>query len=70
MLKPTSQYDNNTWQAFDTTLKRMDRLDFHPCVKDEVLGMSDHACHKFMAETVFMIFIQKPSAAASIHTVN
>ena len=44
----------------DAMLLCKDRLDFYPCVAVAVLGASDHTCHKFMVEIVFMIFIQKP----------
>ena len=39
-------------------LKHKDRLDFHPRITDAVLDVPD-ACHKFIVEIVFIIFIQK-----------
>ena len=58
-IKLGSQYyGKNAQHAFDVMLKRKDRFDFYPCVADAPLGTSDRTCHKFIAETVRMIFVQ------------
>ena len=43
----------------DAMLKRKDRLDFYPCVADTVFHASDHTCDNFVAEIVFVGFIQQ-----------
>ena len=60
-VRPRSQYDENAWHTLDATLKHKDDgLNYYPCFTYTVLDMSDHTCHKFIMEIVFMIFIQKP----------
>lgn len=76
-IRPSSQYDKNTYHALDAMLKCKDKLDFYHCIADALLGTSDRSCHESIMEKNFMIFIQKSvnvyahgNAAASIHLVN